>query len=266
MPILSEHKEILSTKSESKTLPEWVSFFNNQYTKSQIYSYCYHNGYRIKKLSQQEKSIIQSKNSRKYNINQDYFKTWSSNMAYILGFWFADGCIYGGKMFDITIHKKDKYILKKIQEELKYEGSLYDYVDRQASRINFSCRVIYDDLIALGGQENKSLTIDFPDIPKEYLSDFIRGYFDGDGSIMLLKNNRVNSAFTCGSKKFLDKLWNILKKEAGVQGGSYDPSCYSLKFGKKDTIKIGLFIYKNNSELFLLRKKEKFQRFLEEEK
>ena len=51
-------------------------------------------------------------------------------MAYILGLWFADGCIYGGKMFDITLHKKDKYILKRIAEELKYEGNLYDYVDR----------------------------------------------------------------------------------------------------------------------------------------
>ena len=27
-------------------------------------------------------------------------------MAYILGLWYADGCIYGGKMFDITLHKK----------------------------------------------------------------------------------------------------------------------------------------------------------------
>lgn len=107
MPILTEHKEILSSQSESKTLPEWVEFFDFRYTKSQIYSYCYHNGYKIKKLSKEEKSKIQSANARKYRINQDYFKTWSHNMAYILGLWYADGCIYGGKMFDITLHKKD---------------------------------------------------------------------------------------------------------------------------------------------------------------
>jgi hypothetical protein len=34
MPILPEHKEILLTQSESKTLPEWVSYFDNIYTKS----------------------------------------------------------------------------------------------------------------------------------------------------------------------------------------------------------------------------------------
>lgn len=258
MPILPEHKEILSTQSESKTLPEWIQFFENQYTKNQIYSYCYHNGYKIKKLSQSEKSQIQSNNARKWHINQDYFKTWSHNMAYILGLWFADGCIYRGKIFDITLHAKDKYILKQIAKELQYEGELYDYVDRQAARLNFSCVVMYNDIIALGGSENKSLTIDFPQIPEEYLADFVRGYFDGDGSIMLLKNNRVNSAITSGSKKFLDKLHEVLRQYAGVKGGSYDASSVSLRFGKKDTLKIGEFMYKNDPELFLLRKKEKF--------
>lgn len=258
MPILPEHKELLLTQSESKTLPEWINYFDNQYTKSQIYSFCYHNNIIIKKLDKEEISKIQSQNSRKYNINQDFFKEWSRDMAYIFGLWCADGCIYGGKMFDITLHKKDKYILKKIAEKLNYEGNLYDSVDKQASRINFSCVVIYKDLIKLGGSENKSLTLRFPDVPKKYLSDFIRGYFDGDGCIMNLKGGRINSAFTCGSKEFLDKLLEILKAEAGVEGGSYDPSSYSLRFGKKDSIKIGKYMYKDNPELFLLRKQKKF--------
>lgn len=258
MPILPEHKEILLSQSNSKTLPEWVKFFGSQYTKKQIYSFCYHNKKLIKKLSKEEISQKQSQNARKYNINQDYFKTWSSNMAYILGLWFADGCIYGGKMFDITLHKKDKYILKRIAEELKYEGNLYDYVDRQACRINFSCKVIYNDIIALGGVENKSLIISFPNIPEKYLPDFIRGYFDGDGCIMNLKNNRLNSAFTCGNKQFLIDILKILKEKAGIIGGSFDDTCYSLKFGKRDTILLGNYIYKNNPELFLLRKKQKF--------
>lgn len=258
MPILPEHKEILLSESNSKTLPEWYEFFDSQYTKSQIYSFCHRNGLSVKRIPKEKKSLIQSQNARKYNINQDYFKKWSNNMAYILGLWFADGCIYGGKMFDITLHKKDKYILKKIAEELEYEGPIYDYVDRQTVRINFSCKVIYNDIIALGGKEQKSLDIKFPLIPKEYLPDFIRGYFDGDGCIMNLKNNRLNAAFTCGSKQFLADLLEILKTEAGIEGGSFDDSCCSLKFGKKDTIRLGNYMYKNNPKLFLLRKQQKF--------
>lgn len=179
-------------------------------------------------------------------------------MAYTLGLWYADGYIYGGKMFDITLHKKDKYILKKIAEQLGYQGQLYDSVDKQAARINFSCKVIYDDIINLGGTEGKEHTMNFPKIPKEYLPDFIRGYFDGDGSVMNLKNNRLNSVFTCGNYNFLEQLLMILQEEAGIEGGSFDESSSSLKFGKRDTLRLGNYIYKNNPELFLLRKKQKF--------
>lgn len=258
MPILKEHKEILRAESFNRTLPEWLAFFDNRYTKKQIYSYCYHNNYPIKKISKEDKSKVQSNNARKYFINQDYFKTWSRNMAYIFGFWCADGCICQGRIFDITLHKKDKYILKQIAKELQFEGNLYDYVDRQAARLNFSCVVIYNDLVALGGTENKSLILEFPEVPREYLADFIRGYFDGDGSVMRIKGGRINSAFTCGSKKFLDVLHQILREEAGVEGGSYDVSSLSLRFGKKDSLKLRDFMYKDNPELFLQRKKIKF--------
>lgn len=175
-------------------------------------------------------------------------------MAYILGLWFANGYIYGGKFFDITLHKKDKYILKKVAEKLQYTNDLYDTVDQQSSRINFSCKVIYDDIISLIGSEEKT----FPTVPKEYLPDFIRGFFDGKGDIMKLKNNRLNSTFTVKNKDFLFELQKVLKKEVGIIGGSYDASNYLLKFGKKDTLKIGKYIYQNDPELFLLRKRQKF--------
>ena len=258
MPISLVHKEILLTQSESKTLPEWLEYFNNEYSKGQIYSFCYHNGKRIKKISKEEKSKIQSQNARKWHLNQDYFKTWSRNMAYVLGLWFADGCIYGGKMFDITLHAKDKYILKQVAQELEYEGPLYDYVDRQAARLNFSCVVIYKDIVNLGGSERKSLMIEFPEVPKEFLPDFIRGYFDGDGSVYWVKNHRLGSSFASGSPAFIKKLWTILKSEANIEGGSYSPQNMALSFGKRDTLRLGDYMYRDNPELFLLRKRNKF--------
>ena len=41
--------------------------------------------------------------------------------------------------------------------------------------------------INLGGKEKKSLDCHFPKVPNEYLRDFIRGYFDGDGSVWNVK-------------------------------------------------------------------------------
>lgn len=274
MPILAEHKEILMSQSINKTLPEWYEYFNRIYSKNSIYGFCYKNKCPIKKLPKEEKSKIQSNNARKYNINQDYFKTWNRNMAYILGLWFADGCIYGGKMFDITLHKKDKYILKKIAKELDYEGNLYDYVDKQASRINFSCVVIYNDIVALGGKERKSNDIEFPIIPKEFLSDFIRGYFDGDGCIYTFKPNDQNllraRITICGTKNFLLCLQQRINEDLNigmkqlVDMNKYGSNVFNLVYTKnKDIVSLYYYMYKD-ATVFLTRKKNKFDNFFKQ--
>lgn len=259
MPLLEKDKEILLSQSSGRTSGEWVDFFQNKYSRKQIADFCRSHQIRMRKTTKSEFSELQSKRARKYNIDQDYFKTWSRNMAYMFGFWFADGCIYGERMFDITVHKKDKYILKRFAEELGFEGKLYDYVDRQAARINFSCKTIHDDIVALGGKECKSLDCTFPEVPQEYLHDFIRGYFDGDGCVCLCKNNRLQTSFTSGSPDFLKELHKTIKKETRITGGSL--SGYSLSFGKRDSILLGNYMYADNPELYLKRKRDKFQKF-----
>lgn len=149
--------------------------------------------------------------SRKYHINEDFFKSWSHGMAYVLGFWWADGCIRNKKgscIFSITQHKDDKYILEEI---LSIMGSNHPLsITRNCFNIEVGSKKIFDDIVRLGGTTKKSLTIEFPDIPNEYLHDFIRGYFDGDGCIY--KGEEYDSGFAyginfvCGSKKFIEKL------------------------------------------------------------
>jgi hypothetical protein len=173
-------------------------------------------------------------------------------MAYVLGLWYAAGHIYGDKIFDITLRAKDKYIIKQVARELNYKGELYDGVDKQAARINFSCVVIYRDIVALTNERK------FPDVPEEYLSDFIRGFFDGKGEVTRIKGNRINTSFIYTDKAFLMTLAQILRIKANVKKGSYDSSSESIKFGTKDSLKIGNYIYKDNPELFLLRKRKKF--------
>ena len=43
---------------------------------------------------------------RKYDITEDYFKTWSNNMAYILGFIAADGVIQKESMCQYISKRK----------------------------------------------------------------------------------------------------------------------------------------------------------------
>ena len=54
---------------------------------------------------------------RKYNITENYFKTWSNNMAYILGFIAADGVIQ--KKINVLVYHKRKLYFRRYKKELK---------------------------------------------------------------------------------------------------------------------------------------------------
>lgn len=199
---------------------------------------------------------------RKYTVNNSYFKKWSHDMAYVLGFWFADGCIYGNE-FSISQHKKDSYILEEI---LKIMGATYKVkgCGKNVVIINIRSKEIVDDVKTLGGKERKSLDVLFPDVPKEYLSDFIRGYFDGDGCVYYMKSrNGFLSNFSTGSQKFAYGLLEAIRKSIPVHGSicriihkkgekacngrtlKKDSVVYSVRFSYNDTKRLRDFMYFN---------------------
>ena len=54
---------------------------------------------------------------KKYKQNDNFFSKWSPDMAYVLGLWFADGCISAtpsSYVFSIGLKKCDKYLLENI--------------------------------------------------------------------------------------------------------------------------------------------------------
>ena len=95
-------------------------------------------------------------------------------------------------------------------------------------------------------------------LSEEYLLDYIRGYFDGDGSIYE-KRNSVATSFTCASEEFLREIQMYLKGKISLQGGSISPdhNVFQLNYGKYDSLKMCAAFY-DNDYLALPRKKEKF--------
>lgn len=214
----------------------------------------------------------------KYHVNHNYFSKWSHNMAYILGFWWADGNITKhNNIFSICQHIKDKYILEVITKEM---GSNYPINTwENISIFKISSPQMCKDIKKLGGCPNKSLTTKMPVIPKKYLSDFVRGYFDGDGSIYTYKScksHKYRSDFTSGSKKFIYRLLRELRisipKFKGYISKIIIPAGYKirnriikketvyyrLRMGTNDTIRLGEFIYCSSPELMLERKYNRF--------
>ena len=78
---------------------------------------CLQNSYapvRFRLPPQMKENTFGKKYSRKYDINEDFFDVWSSKMAYVLGFWFADGYMRIEKSYRILFCSNDKQILESI--------------------------------------------------------------------------------------------------------------------------------------------------------
>lgn len=217
-----------------------------------------------------------------FYVNEDYFKNWTAEMAYVLGFFAADGCLTvnrqrGNKYIefvstDLEIMEKIKFALRsshKISSRKRGQNWLVSY------RLQIGSKVIYDSLVDLGFIPNKSKVLDFPEVPQAFLPHFIRGYFDGDGHcsfVVYQKKDRprpariVFSGFTSGSEKFLRELQSILKKYAGITGGSlhFGSNSYRLTFGIANSRKLFNFMYSDSeSSIYLLRKFIKFRDILD---
>jgi hypothetical protein len=215
---------------------------------------------------------------KKYLVNEDFFKKWSKEMAYVLGLWWADGWIIENKKikcFAIALHKKDKSLLDMVLKAMEANYKLYDHVGCYV--FQFNSKKIVDDIKKLGGTTKKSLTVKFPDIPQPYLRDFIRGYFDGDGSISHIKtNDRYSSNFTSGSYDFIYSLReHIINNVEGISCSiiTYKPrkfiiknkhwsgknNYYVLNLGFKDTVLLGEYLYEEGG----IRMERKYVKYTE---
>jgi len=121
------------------------------------------------------------------------------------------------------------------------------------------------DLMSLGVIPGKTKNPILPEIPREYLPDFIRGFFDGDGSVTYGHYgnypDRLIIDMISYSKGFLQKLGNELKDAIGIIPKIYKHgNNFTLRYGCKESVSLYRYMY--NDRFGLGRKKEKFDSFL----
>lgn len=202
--------------------------------------------------------------SRKHYLNEGIFSNWSAPMAYVLGFWFADGTMMHIKSYRIRFSSKDIDHLEIIKKTLSSGSPVY--VDSSGPIFAIHSKQVCENLVRLGGTPNKSNTMTFPEILGEFIADFIRGYFDGDGSVHSIsyiasKNGKrytqIRSNFTSGSIKFLESLKRILTHRLGLFDRKicqYGPHQFKLGYGQSDTFKLLNFMYYPGHPISLKRK------------
>lgn len=171
-------------------------------------------------------------------------------MAYAVGLIAADGSLSrNGRHINFT--SKDLDLIMAYQfclglEDIKI-GKKYRAKEEQKKyfQIQFGDVLFYEWLNNVGLFENKSLTIGQLNIPEDYFFDFLRGEWDGDGTITCTKDVRwknsfaVSLGFASGSKAFLIWLQSKINKKLGTTGHIHQGQrVLQLRYARKDSKKI----------------------------
>lgn len=218
---------------------------------------------------------------RKYFHNFDFFENIDTEeKAYWLGFMFADGYIvdntgskvaYGEDSIGITLAEEDKDHLLKFKESIQATNPLTvekRTVGQNTWRILLKGQKTADDLIAHGCYKKKSHILEPPKgVPDEFIWDFIRGFFDGDGSLTKTKTNKpdhyiygINITTTLPMAEWLRNIYG----NGSIVHDKRTEFTYYYSLGGCLQVKDFCEKMYNNCTIYLDRKLERFSEFLSE--
>jgi len=191
----------------------------------------------------------------KDSVNEDFFKIWNHDMAYILGFIFADGNISWNpeksyRALTITAAEKDKNHLEKIRLLIKSTKNLFYSSSTNSYRLIVNNKEICRNLMAFGVTPRKSLSVKFPEIPKKYLKHFLRGVIDGDGNVRYVKRKRspyFEITISSGSELFLEKFSKSVYSliEVSAKPRKVSNNLFILQYSCKRGMDLAQWIYQD---------------------
>ena len=257
---------------EGETIEEITDkYFKDKYCSGEINMV-------LRKLGITRPNGIQAK------INHDYFENIDSeHKAYWLGFIYADGSITkkayekGSYTYRLRMELmfEDKYILGQMALDLESDLKPKEYYNdtssfegynkpKHTAYIMFSSKKMGEDLVKLGVVPNKTLILkSLPSIPDNLMKHFIRGYFDGDGSVYLTKDNTIKTAFY-GTHDFINSIQDFLIKELNLTKKKItDQKEANVSFvgmAKQESEKLYHYMY-DEATIFLNRKYEKYNKY-----
>lgn len=207
---------------------------------------------------------------RSTEINDRYFdKIDSAKKAYWLGMLYADGCVTDkGSIILVLSGDSDLHVLEEFKKDLNYSGpvrapKMKECHKLQPYRLDFQNPRMAAALVRLGCFPRKSLALQFPNkdqVPEEYMKDFLRGYFDGDGSVSVIDRNLEASItssidFCLAFQEYIKKTLNIscfFKRQSN--SGNVQFSC-------RMAVLFLDYLY-HNAEFRMNRKYEKFKQYI----
>lgn len=223
----------------------------------------------------------------KFSFNENFFEIIDTEeKAYWLGFLYADG--YVSQTFrnyvSLTLSKKDELHLYKFKKSLNSNHNIKNniikkgkFFGKEYSIIHLTSKKFKKDLENKGCVNKKSLITIFPkqSIPDNLINHFIRGYFDGDGSVFLSneihhRTKKIEPIIHCrmlGTKNFIEQC--IIEMNFPIitlkkYKNSNKEVMYEFVIKRKKRCKeLKDFLYKN-ATIYLDRKKEIFDNYFKQ--
>lgn len=197
----------------------------------------------------------------KYNINDNYFNTIDCpEKAYLLGWIASDGHI-GKRGFRISIHQRDINTLTLLRNLICKDVPIKKFTTESSEMCSFeiNSQQISRDLCNLlsikpGKKDN---TVGFPCIDVIYITYFIRGYFEGDGSVNdpdCSKFNYIKGNIRSNSDIMLNGILNYCNLNCKI-------TCNMISLSNKVMYKFMSFIYSDRLDLTLDRKLKRFNKW-----
>ncbi len=215
------------------------------------------------------------KGKRKYEVNDHIFDIIDTEeKAYWLGFLYADGCNtvdkYGCQRIIFALSEPDIYAIQRFKQFTQFVGPIQLYEEKKSKHkkclIKINSTHMSNILKSIGCGYNKTKNIQFPTFLRDSLvRHFIRGYFDGDGSVGIYKrhNRTTKQAWVqiVGTKDFCESLKNIVNNlgiNCSVNNLANTRCVKSLVIGSNSGVLAFLNWIYNECTIYLPRKYDKY--------
>ncbi|MFO0704915.1 MAG: hypothetical protein U0517_03050 [Candidatus Andersenbacteria bacterium] len=189
-------------------------------------------------------------------------------MAYVVGLMASDGCLSpDGRHLFFTSNNLD--LIQTLKKCLAIKNRVSKKKSGFTGRSNgyqlqFGDVTFYRFLLSIGLTPRKSRTLGKLSIPPNFFADFLRGLFDGDGTVYAYWDPRWRSsfmfyvAFATASAQFAKWLVKATQQTIGAKGHVTSGSgAYQAKFSKHEARKILTAFYQDSASPHLARKKQK---------
>lgn len=258
----------MTIEKEQKIIKDYNSktmFIKDICTKYQISTYTFNKILKKNGIEKYDPHFLYPQNQKKYPLNEDFFMIQSHDMAYVLGILASDGTVRkDSNEIKLTLAVIDEDYLVQLHN-LIGGRPIKKYEDRKGHKNvtwSFSSKKIKDELSKYNIVPNKTYTMKFPmELKEEYWIDFIRGYFDGDGSISTAGAHSIRWQLCSKTKEILETIIDYFEKKYSIPKVSIykrQDGLYYFQYSSTATKSIYKILYSENC-LYLPRKKEKFQ-------